>query len=338
MVRLSWLHPTWVVLPVFPQVPELFKIMTVRMIEINSSGRGGVRGRNLQSVMLGSGWQDAVFRQLGLALLAGAAVQAFPPAPYFSVYGDVRDAYGLLLPPGGSTVVVSQSGKEILREALTAVDGADYNYQIRLRMDMLRASTATYSSLTVNPGAAFTLTVKIGDQTYYPIEMATPPTVGKPSDRRRLNLTLGVDSDGDGLPDAWEESQLYQAGIQAGPNGWDLSLINRDGDLDKDGVSNGVEYIAGTYAGDATSTLDLQIKEKRAADTRLEFYAIYGKSYTLQASSDLKTWSALPFSLEDAAAATPPPAQPSYAATTTGVTSIHVPSPGSTTYYRLQIR
>ena len=38
------------------------------------------------------------------------------------------------------------------------------------------------------------------------------------------------------------------------------------------------------------------------------------------------------------AAATPPPAQPSYAATTTGVTSIHVPSPGSTTYYRLQIR
>ena len=30
--------------------------------------------------------------------------------------------------------------------------------------------------------------------------------LGKPSETTRLDLTLGEDSDGDGLPDAWERA------------------------------------------------------------------------------------------------------------------------------------
>ena len=67
--------------------------------------------------------------------------------------------------------------------------------------------------------------------------------------RDESGRTLRVDG---GIPDAWEQSQLYAAGILPGEDGWDLSLIDRDGDFDKDGISNWLEYIAGTFATDPT--------------------------------------------------------------------------------------
>jgi hypothetical protein len=273
----------------------------------------------------------------GLLLAAWGLPQdakAFPPAPFFTVYGDVRDQYGVLLPAGGGSVVVYQGSKEILRQSLSAVSGEDHNYQMRMRMDMLRAATASYSSSAVTAGTVFTLGVDIGGVIYYPLEMSHPPTVGNPADRKRLNLTLGIDSDGDGLPDAWEESQLYQGGYLPGENGWDLSLIDRDGDLDKDGISNFNEYLAGTYASDATSTLGLQIKEKLADSVRLEFYGIYGKTYAIESSTDLKTWAAVPFSVAEETAV----AQSSLIATTTGITSVYSTATAAGTFYRLSIR
>jgi hypothetical protein len=151
-------------------------------------------------------------------------------------------------------------------------------------------------------------------------------------------LTLGVDRDGDGLPDAWEESQLYQGGILPGANGWDLSLIDRAGDFDRDGKSNFEEYLAGTYAADASSVMGLQIKEKLAEAVRLEFYTIYGKSYTLQSSPDLKVWSDASFSLTAPDAAVPGAPQSVLLATTTGVMSVYSAAGPAATYYRLQIR
>lgn len=272
-------------------------------------------------------------------MLAAGTLQAFPPAPYHTIYGDVRDEYGVLLPADGSAIVMYQGGLEKMRETLTAVSGADYNYQIRMRIDMGRSLTSSYSSLVVSTASAYTLTINIGGADYLPIEIAArSPTVGSPASRVRLDLTLGVDSDHDGLPDAWEESQLYQAGYLPGPSGWDLALLDGAGDLDKDGLSNGVEYIAGTYAGDATSTVNLAIKEKLGENVRLETYAIYGKSYIIEASTDLKTWSATAFSTADPAGATPAAFQETLVASTTGITSLYAKGTATTTYYRLKIR
>lgn len=265
-------------------------------------------------------------------------VQAFPPAPYFTVYGDVRDQHGILIPPGSATVVLAKGGVETMREPLTSVEGADYNYQIRVRMDMLRDTSAAYNSKALSPGTVFTLGVESNGQMFYPIEMATPPAIGAAADRRRLNLTLGVDADGDGLPDAWEQAQLYQGGILPGADGWDLTLIDRDGDFDRDGKSNFTEYLAGTYAADAKSTLELQIKEKLAEAVRLEFYAIYGKSYTLQSSPDLRTWTDAPLTLTAPDAEVPGTPQSSLLATGTGILSVYSAAGPAATYYRLQIR
>lgn len=272
---------------------------------------------------------------LGWPMMAG---HAFPPAPHFTIYGDARDQYGNLIPAGSVSVVLYKGGVETMRVPLTEAAGRDFNYQLRIRIDMLRDSTAAYSSKALSAGTVFTLGIEAGGMVYYPIEMSSPPAVGSPSGRRRLDLTLGVDSDGDGLPDAWEESQLHQAGILAGPNGWDLSLMDKNGDFDGDGVSNLVEYLSGTYAADASSSVDLKIREKLPGTARLEFYGIRGKSYTLQSSVDLKTWSAASFSL------TAPGADPagdslnSLTATTTGVISLHTAAAPATTCYRLTIR
>ena len=276
-----------------------------------------------------------------LALLALyyaiTAAKAFPPAPFYTIYGDVRDENGVLIPGEGAAVLLYQNSKEILRQEITASGNKDYNYQLRMRIDMLRSSTTSYSSIALAIGSTYTLGVNVGGQVFYPIEVTHPPAVGSAADRKRLNLTLGVDLDGDGLPDAWEESQLYQAGYPYG-DGWDLSLIGRDGDLDHDGVSNWQEYLAGTYAGDSTSVLSLKIKEKLDDAVRLEFYAIYGKTYSIEVSENLKDWVKLDFTTTAPSAEAPAAAQSSLVSTTTGVMSIYAGTPGSSVYYRLLAR
>ncbi len=288
----------------------------------------------------GTGRRARLRLMVVLAVLAGPVplLRAFPPEPSFTVFGDARDQYGTLIPAGSASVVLYADAKETAREALTNTPGQDFNYQIRVRIDMMRDNSASYTSRALKTGKLFTMGIETGGQVFYPIEMATSPAIGNAADRRRLDLTLGVDRDGDGLPDAWEESQLYQGGILPGANGWDLSLVDRAGDFDRDGKSNFEEYLAGTYAADASSVMGLQIKEKLAEAVRLEFYAIYGKSYTLQSSPDLKVWSDASFSLTAPDAAVPGTPQSVLLATNTGVMSVYSAAGPTATYYRLQIR
>jgi hypothetical protein len=245
----------------------------------------------------------------------------------------------MLIPSSGTVVRTFAGSRELAAQPLFDVPSGNYNYQIRVRMDMARPDTDSYHPEVLDENSVLNLKVAMGGRTYLPIEMNSPTTVGKPSTRRRLDLTLGVDSDGDGLPDAWEESQLYQAGVPAGQNGWDLSKLDRDGDHDGDGFSNWHEYLAGTYALDATSILDLKIIEKTASSDHLEFYSFYGKVYTLESSADLQVWTPVSFTLAPpAAAGASGAAQTSLTATTTGPTSLYVATTDTTLHYRLLAR
>jgi len=301
----------------------------------------------------------------GLAALSflSASAWAFPPAPYHTIYGMVRDEQGQTLRVDGARVVFYKNGTEFLSETIAETSDLDQNYQIRLRMDMLRSGTQSYTSLANSTGTPFTLGIVLHNIVYYPIEMSTPRAVGRPGERVRLDLTLGVDSDGDGIPDAWEESQLYAAGIMPGPNGWDLSLIDRDGDFDKDGISNWLEYISGTYATDPTDFLTLRITARFPKSLRLSYRSIYGKTYSLESSTDLTNWTPVPLylsnpdqprdkSLDDPDvvytyeyatdkfnADNPPAAQASIRATGTDLSHLYTPAQqGSNTFYRLRVR
>jgi len=178
------------------------------------------------------------------------------------MYGVVRDQVGQTVTAEGAEVILLKGGVEVGRTPITS-SRVDQNYELNMRIDQNRSGTTFYTDKAVAAGGLFSLVVSMNGALFYPIEVSGNLTAGKGGERVKLDLTLGEDEDKDGLPDTWEAWQLYQAGLYPDANGdWDLSLIDRNGDFDKDGQSNLLEYIAGTFAGDATETFGLTIKEK----------------------------------------------------------------------------
>ena len=226
-------------------------------------------------------------------------VHAFPPAPHYTLYGMVRDQVGQTLAAEGASLVLLKDSKEIARTPIISNLWIDQNYELKIKIDANRPSTQVYSSSAVPANGLFSIAVEMNGSTFYPIEASGPLTAGNGGERVRLDLNLGIDSDGDGLPDTWEEWQLYQAGHLPGESGWDLTLIDRNGDFDGDGQSNWFEYVAGTFAGDWTDRFELEIKEREGTHVRFEFYAITGKTYTIERSADGVTWTSAPFSLTE---------------------------------------
>lgn len=239
------------------------------------------------------------------AALHGSAF-AFPPAPYYTLFGIVRDQVGQTVTAEGAEVVLLKNGLPLAKAPIISAARLDQNYELRVRIDQNRSGTTTYNEKALAAQGPFSLAVDIAGTRYYPIEVSGNLTAGKGGERVRLDLNLGEDTDGDGLPDVWEQWQLYQAGLDPDSNGiWPIQLIDRNGDYDHDGISNWLEYVAGTFAGDATERFALEIKEKAADHVRFEFFAITGKTYTIEKSTDLKTWTPASFSIGSIAAGDP---------------------------------
>ncbi len=270
-----------------------------------------------------------------LCCLITTSVQAFPPAPYYTLFGTVRDAAGRTITEQGYNVVLLRSGTEIARTPVTT-NRAAMSYELNIRIDGNRSNTTIYSPQALAAAGLFTLAVPrtnpFNSQVtwYYPIEVSGNLTAGKGGERVRLDLTLGEDSDGDGLPDAWEEYQLYYADYDYE----NLALIDKNGDFDKDGQSNWFEYVAGTFATDARQTFNLSIKEKHADRVRFEFYGVTGKTYTIESTLDMRTWTRIDF-----AVSAPGIGDKSYLATRVGVLSAFaVPRSSSMEFYRLTVQ
>jgi hypothetical protein len=103
---------------------------------------------------------------------------------------------------------------------------------------------------------------------------AATPTPGPPG--------TGGDTDGDGMPDAWES----QYGLNP--------LVNdANGDLDGDGMSNLQEYLAGTIPNDPASVLELQIIS--ISPKILQFTAVADRAYVVEYKNtlDAATWTTL---------------------------------------------
>jgi len=276
----------------------------------------------------------SIFKPLLLLLLAASSSQAFPPAPYYTLYGVVRDQVGQTVTAEGAEVILLKGGVEVGRTPINSTL-IDQNYELQMRLDQNRSGTTFYTDKAVAAGGLFSLVVSMNGALFYPIEVAGNLTAGKGGERVKLDLTLGEDKDKDGLPDVWEAWQLYQAGLSPDENGnWNLALIDRNGDFDQDGQNNLLEYLAGTFAGDATETFGLTIKEKLAQHVRLEFYAITGKVYTIESTLDLKTWTRVPF-----AVGAPGTGNNAHQATDVGVVSAFTaPRAGAAEFYRLSVR
>ncbi|MFT4588096.1 MAG: hypothetical protein ACI9VS_001516 [Candidatus Binatia bacterium] len=225
-------------------------------------------------------------------LLAAQSTHAFPPAPHHLFIGTVRDELGN--PLSGSDVEIifeTASGRTLRTRAIGRLaDGS--NYRLAVPMDAGLTAEA-YKPTAMRPTLPFTISVKIGTLTYLPIELVGKfGQMGAPGKTTHLDLTLGVDSDGDGLPDAWE-----QALIDALADLNNLGDVNPNDDSDGDGLSNLSEYISGNFAFDSEDGFSLKVLRVDGDRPLLEFLAIRNRNYSVMGSADLKTWQPVSFQI-----------------------------------------
>jgi hypothetical protein len=258
----------------------------------------------------------------------------FPPMPYYTLFGTVRDQVGEAIVTDSAEILLYKDGIVAGRAPISRHE-LDHNYELKIRLDQNRFGSNLYTHRAIAQNGTFSLAVEMNGALYYPIEASGSLRPGNAGERSRLDLTLGEDIDRDGLPDTWEAWQLYQAGLYPDSGGsWDLSLLNAQGDYDGDGVSNRSEYIAGTFAGDASEYFYLEIKEQVAGQCRLEYFSITGKVYYLEQSKDVVQWDPVEFQ---------PDGRGDYVsgqrASISGIQTIWVNTNGeSKVFYRLNVR
>lgn len=225
-------------------------------------------------------------------LAASVAALAFPPAPHHVVYGLVRDEQGTPLNNLNAEVLLEANGVVLRRTTITTGPEPGVNYRMTIPMDS-GATPDLYQPTALLPTVPFRMRVKIGNVSYLPIEMTgAAHLLTRPGESSRVDLTLGEDLDGDGIPDAWERTLNAALGGNR-----TIGEIRPEDDDDGDGLTNLQEYLAGTYAFDPADGYALTIRSLEAGRPHLEFTAIRGRSYTLLGSSDLQTWSPVTFTV-----------------------------------------
>jgi hypothetical protein len=256
----------------------------------------------------------------GVALGWGAL--AFPPAPHQEVYGLVRDELGNPVTATGATVLLEANGTILASGTIGAGTEPGVNYRLLIPIDS--GTTADlYKPSALVPTVPFRIRVKIGNVTYLPIEMSgASALVAQPGKSARVDLTLGVDSDGDGLPDAWELNLIKALGKP----GLTLADIRPGDDADGDGLTNLQEYLAGTYAFDPQDGFALTLKGLDNGSAQLEFTIIRGRAYTIEgALTPQGPWTQIPFVIPaDGASA---PLRNSYAATDVRILKVTTTTP-----------
>ena len=69
---------------------------------------------------------------------------AFPPAPYYTLYGMVRDQVGQTVTAEGAEVILLKGGVEVGRTPITSTR-IDHSYELNIRIDQIRSGTTFYT-------------------------------------------------------------------------------------------------------------------------------------------------------------------------------------------------
>lgn len=223
-----------------------------------------------------------------LTMLHGS--YAYPPAPPHVIFGMARGEDGEPISNSSSIIFKTEDGVVVNGTVAQNLEPG-VNYEVVVPMDANTITNVPYVSNALTPLVPFRISVVIGATTNIPLQMQGDyHLLGEEGGETRIDLTLGVDSDGDGLPDAWEQFIIDALG-----GGLTLQDITPFGDNDGDGLTNYEEYLAGTYAFDSQDTFKLYVKERTSDTVVFEFLGVAGHTYTIQKSENLIDWTTSEF-------------------------------------------
>lgn len=257
---------------------------------------------------------------------------AFPPAPHHRFYGMIRTEFGHPIASEDAQVYFQTTDGAVLSITAGRLLEPGVNYQLDVPMDS-GSTVELVNPSAMRPYAPFSMRVVIGSKVYVPLEtlLEANAVIGEPGARTRMDLTLGEDADGDGLPDAWEALLLSRLD--------GVDDIDPDGDADGDGLSNLEEYLSGNLAYDAEHEFALDIVGVAPSGVTLQFLGVRGRSYTVLQSNDLSIWSPVEFRTTDRRGVET--VRTSYTAEKTEAVEITVDEAvgeGSLGYFRLRVQ
>ena len=236
-------------------------------------------------------WRAWLLAGLG-SLALPETPHAYPPAPDHVFYGLVRDEMGYPLTSSAAVVILETAAGVQLQTTISPNVEPGANYRLAVPMDA-GITEDSYKPTALRPTVPFKIKVRVGNTVFLPVEMkADFSKMGQPGQRTRMNLTLGEDANGDGLPDAWERALLATYGL-----GKDLSKIHSTDRLNGNSLTVEQQYVAGTYAYDDRDGFTLKALRADAEGARLEFMAVQGRTYTVYGSADCQAWVTVPFRL-----------------------------------------
>jgi hypothetical protein len=276
------------------------------------------------------------FTPLPLILLTLALslpnARAFPPAPAALIYGMVKDQYGTPLQDTGDTVILQTPAGVRVAGFVQPNLAIGVNYLIHVPMDAgLTAQPYTPNALTT--ATPYKLYVVVGSVTNLPIQMTGPNLLlGGPAQKTFQNLTLGTDTNLDGIPDQWLAEFLSEIGGNLSP-----ASLNPNGIYTKDGRTLMQEYLLGNYPFNPSDDFSVQIVNQSAGSAVLAFTTMTGRTYTAYGSPDLQNWTPLTFTTP---AAGPGP-QSSYYASSIQPLQIQTVQPTNAPpmqFFRLQLQ
>ncbi len=271
-------------------------------------------------------------RWFGVVALA-AATQAFPPAPHHVIFGMVRDQIGNPLTSTTAQVTMTVTSGTSLTDLVIPNMEPGANYRLQVPMDSGLTSDL-YQASALLPAVPFKLSVKVGSVNYVPMEMKGDYAVlGQPGEVTRIDLTLGVDSDNDGLPDAWEQAAFRQLGKT-----WKVGALDPNAMYPGTGLTFAQVYVAGTYSYAPKDGFVLNLTGVANGKAQLAFTAVKGRSYTIESAANLGGFAPVNFRLtsDDPNAGL----RSYFQATGTAKQSIEVPLDATGTparFYRLRV-
>jgi hypothetical protein len=217
------------------------------------------------------------------------------PQPACLFYGEVRDEYGIPY-LDGAEVILRVDGRECSRWPVQGILAPAVNFKLALELDA--GSGVPYAAYAARPGQPLRLWVRTptGER---PVMETRALAVGQPGELIAVYVSTGTDTDGDGLPDEWEQ-QLVENSNGALRH---LLEVRPEDDLDGDGVSNGDEYRGGTYAflGDDFLAIE-EMATVVGGQLRLRFLTTRGITYRVDATRQLGgeiAWQRQPFALTE---------------------------------------